>query len=119
MGLYPLWAITRPSEGVPLTVFYGAYDSIGDTAQVQTSPDPHVDIREIEYWDDERQEAIHCRCEAPARIPVILLKDYGTQAPWKGVLCRACLCLIQGTCPSNAAEQEGCWDAYWPRGSRA
>lgn len=113
MGMYKLWAITRPADGLPLTVYYGAYESIGDTAQVQLSTDPGVDIQAIEFWDDERQEGIHCRCETPALIPVVLVKDYGSETPWKGVLCRTCLCLVQGIDPYNEEEQECCWEAFW------
>lgn len=112
MGTYKLWAITRPLDGLPLTVYYGAYESIGDTAQVQLSADPEVDWRAIAYWDDARQEGIHCRCAAPAAVPVVLLTDYGWETPWKGVLCRTCLCLMQGIDPENEDEQARCWDAF-------
>lgn len=113
MGLYTLYAITRPHEGFPLQVYYGSYDSIGDTAQVQLSTDPDVDMHAIATWDTERQESIHCRCDTPALIPVVLLKNYGTETPWKGVLCRACLCLVAGVDPYNEAQQDACWHAFW------
>lgn len=47
-----------------------------------------------------------------AITPVVLLKDYGSHTPWKGVLCRTCLCLVQGIDPFNKEEQTHCWDAF-------
>jgi hypothetical protein len=37
---------------------------------------------------------------------------YGTETPWKGVLCSTCLCLVQGIDPYNEDEQACCWNDF-------
>jgi hypothetical protein len=95
MGMHKLYVITAPYNGVPVTTYFGGYDSIGDVAQSKLY-DEAVNPNDVEWWDNEEDVALQCRCVVPSIRNVLITTDYGSCRVWKGQMCERCLFLTKG-----------------------
>ena len=99
MGSYLV--LIRRADG---RIYYGIEDSVGST--VQSKIFEHIEDLYSDWWDDERQEAICCRCHDPIIEPVNIFTTYAGGSYWKG---HYCLCghLVSGIILDGENEIDG------------
>ena len=56
----------------------------------------NISPAEVEWWCDEKDVELGCKCVTPVIKDVIMTTDYGSCRVWKGQMCEGCLFIVKG-----------------------